>query len=268
MKALQRTIAFAVLMLPSQALFAQAAAQQREPSNPAKPPDGAMRQMMEMHQTMQAEMQAADGQLDALLAEMNGSTGTKKVEAMAALLNRMAQERKAMQHRMAEMHMQMMGGTAGPGGEGAPSESDRIAAREMQQRLAADRENAEAQLQAQRAAMQAQMEAQKREAEAQRDAQRALLEQRERMEQELNHARAEAERAVAQAREEVAKAMAEREQARKEAEIAAVEARQLAVKAQAAQAEAEKALAEARAAERDARQQAEAERARREKEKK
>jgi hypothetical protein len=283
MKALERTITFAVLMFSSQALFAQAAPHQHDANNPSKPPDAAMRQMMEMHQKMQADMQAADGQLDALLAEMNGSTGTKKVEAIAALLNRMVQERKDMQRRTAEMHMQMMGGITG---DGAPSESERMAARDMQRQLAAERETAEAQLQAQRAAMQAQMEAQKRLAEAERDAQRAVLEQREKaeaqvqdarrallvqqekMQQELNRARAEAERAVAQAREEMAKAMAEREEARKQAEEAAAEARALAVKAQAAQADAERALAEARAAERDARQQAEAERARREKEKK
>jgi hypothetical protein len=130
MKALQRMIVFGVLMLPSPALFAQAM-HQREASNPAKPPEAAMRQMMELHQKMQAEMQQADGQLDALLAEMNGSTGEKKVEAIAALLNRMVQERKAVQHRMAEMHMQMMGGAPGPAAEGSESAPDRMAAREM-----------------------------------------------------------------------------------------------------------------------------------------
>jgi hypothetical protein len=267
MKALQGTIAFAVLVLPSQALFAQGAPHQNNASQTAKSPDAAMRQMTEMHQKMQAEMQAADGQLDALLAEMNGSTGEKKVEAIAALLNRIVQERKAMQHRMAEMHVQMMGGMTGPASEGSPSSTDRMAAREMQQRLVAEREVAEAQMKAQQAAMQAQMEAQKRLAEAERDAQRAVVEQREKMQQELNRARAEAERAVAQARDEVAKATAEREEARKQAEQAAAEARALAVKADAARAEAERALAEARDAERAARQQAEAERARRETEK-
>jgi hypothetical protein len=273
MKALQMSVALTVFMLLPQAILAQANdpfAPHHDASKPANrtPDDAPMRQMMEMHEKMQAEMQSADGQLDALLAEMNGSTGEKKVEAIAALLNRLIQERKAMQHRMAEMHMQMMGGMAGPAGDSSPSTPDRMAAREMQQRLAAEREVAEAQMKAQQAAMQAQMEAQKRLAEGQRDAQRALVEQREKMAQELNRARADAERAVAQAREEVAKATAQREEARKEAELAAVEARALAVKAQAAQAEAEKALAEARDAERAARQQAEVERARREKEKK
>ncbi len=234
-----------------------------------QPSNGApSRSMMELMRQMQTEMQTTDGQLDALLAEMNGSTGEKKVEAIAALLNRMVQERKAMQHRMAEMHMQIMGGMPGPAGEGTPSAPERMAAREMQQRLAAEREAAEAQMQAQRAAMHAQMEAQKRQAEAERDAQRALLEQREKMEQNLNQARQEAERAVAQAREEVAKATAEREVARKQAEEAVVEARALADRAAAAREEAEKAIGEARrAAERAEQQRAEAERARREAEK-
>jgi hypothetical protein len=259
-----------------------------------QPPNGApSRPMMERMRQMQTEMQTTDGQLDALLAEMNGSTGEKKVEAIAALLNRMVQERKAMQHRMAEMHMQMMGGMPGQAGEGTPSVPERMAVREMQQRLAAEREAAEAQMQAQRAAMQAQMEAQKRQAEAERDAQRALVEQREKIEQQINEARKDAERAVAQAREEVAKSLAERDVARKQAEqavlearaladrahleresagkqaaAAAAEARDLAEKAVAARAEAEKAIAEARReAERAEQLRAEAERARRDAEK-
>jgi hypothetical protein len=279
MKARQITLALTVLMLLPQALFSQGAGHAmpspRDPSAPtARPSDTApMRQMMEMHQKMQAEMQAADGQLDALLAEMNGSTGEKKVEAIAALLNRLVQERKAMQHRMAEMHMQMMG-TPGPAGEGTPSAPERMAAREMQQRLAAEREAAEAQMQAERAAMHAQLEAQQKEAAAARDIERAAAEQRVQAERAVAQARQEAERAIAQAREEAAKAAAEREVARKQAEEAIVEARALADRAAAAREEAEKAINEARreaeraaAAQKAAVKQFEADRARREAEK-
>jgi hypothetical protein len=133
---------------------------------------------------------------------MNGSTGEKKVEAIAALLNRLVQERKAMQHRMAEMHMQMMG-TPGPAGEGTPSAPERMAAREMQQRLAAEREVArkqaeeaivEARALADRAAA-AREEAEKAINEARREAERAAAAQKAAVKQfEADRARREAEK--------------------------------------------------------------------------
>ena len=67
MKPRQITLALTVLMLLPQALFSQspgrAVPSPRDASAPTtRPSDTApMRQMMEMHQKMQAEMQAADG---------------------------------------------------------------------------------------------------------------------------------------------------------------------------------------------------------------
>lgn len=66
------------------------------------------RTMMGMHQKMTAEMKSADAELDRLLAEMNGSTGDKKIEAMAAILNRLVQQRKTMHEKMAAMQSQML----------------------------------------------------------------------------------------------------------------------------------------------------------------
>jgi hypothetical protein len=56
---------------------------------------------------VEAKTKAADAEVNALLEQMNAATGEKKVEAMAALLNRMLQERKSMQDKMAAMHAKM-----------------------------------------------------------------------------------------------------------------------------------------------------------------
>lgn len=89
--------------------------------------------MMVMHQKMAAEMKAADAELDQLLAEMNGATGDKKIEAMSALLNRLVQQRKTMHRKMDEMQAKMMhhmmemssGETSGSSGKSTPpSKSD------------------------------------------------------------------------------------------------------------------------------------------------
>jgi hypothetical protein len=80
--------------------------------------------MMSMHQKMAAEMKAADAELDRLLAEMNGSTGDKKIEAMSALLNRLVQQRKAMYQKMEDMmmhHMMEMSGKGTSNSTGAPA---------------------------------------------------------------------------------------------------------------------------------------------------
>jgi hypothetical protein len=58
----------------------------------------------EMQKKMEAKMKAADAEVNALLDQMNTATGDKKIDAMAALLNKMLQERKGMQEKMAAMH--------------------------------------------------------------------------------------------------------------------------------------------------------------------
>ena len=57
----------------------------------------------EMQKKMEAKMKAGEAELNALVEQMNSTTGDKKVEAMSALLNKLLQERKAMHAKMAEM---------------------------------------------------------------------------------------------------------------------------------------------------------------------
>jgi hypothetical protein len=57
----------------------------------------------EMQKKMEAKMKAAESELNALADQMNSSTGDRKTEAMAALLNKLLQERKAMKEKMASM---------------------------------------------------------------------------------------------------------------------------------------------------------------------
>src|SRR6516225_2223481 len=98
MKTLARLVAFGFVSLSTSVLLAQAASphashsesKRAQAEQGASDPNvadsrsgGSMAQVQKM---MQARMQASDAQLDALLTEMNGATGEKKVEAMAALL--------------------------------------------------------------------------------------------------------------------------------------------------------------------------------------
>ena len=81
------------------------------------PPAGPMKgmiqgdnsKMMEMHQKMEAEMTAHDAELDKLVAEMNTATGDKKVDAVAAVVAKLVEQRKAMHSKMSGMHGDMMG---------------------------------------------------------------------------------------------------------------------------------------------------------------
>ena len=62
---------------------------------------------MEMNQKMEAEMKAQDSEIDKLVTEMNSATGDRKMDAMAALLTKIVDQRKAMREKMAGMHMEM-----------------------------------------------------------------------------------------------------------------------------------------------------------------
>ncbi len=78
---------------------------------------------------MMAKMDSAAARLAALTETMNKASGNKKVEAMAAVVNALVQDRAAMQQMMQKMHMHMMhmmmggkgemGGMGGMGGMGA-----------------------------------------------------------------------------------------------------------------------------------------------------
>ncbi len=67
-------------------------------------------QMAEMHQKMEAEMKAQNAEIDSLVAAMNSATGEKKVDAIAAVVSKLVEQRKAMQEKMAAMHEKMQGG--------------------------------------------------------------------------------------------------------------------------------------------------------------
>ena len=61
----------------------------------------------EMHQKMETERKAQDAEIDKLVTEMNSATGDRKMDAMAALLTKIVDQRKAMREKMDGMHMEM-----------------------------------------------------------------------------------------------------------------------------------------------------------------
>jgi YHS domain-containing protein len=73
---------------------------------------------MQMHQKMMAEMSSMGQKLDSLVAQMNAAQGQAKVDAIAAVINEMNNDRKQMMEHMAGMMRSggMMGGMMG--GEG------------------------------------------------------------------------------------------------------------------------------------------------------
>jgi hypothetical protein len=72
-----------------------------------------MQDMMKMHEQMMADMKAGDAKLDALVKDMNAATGEARVTAIAAVVNELVQQHKAMHGRMGQMHQQMMMGGRG-----------------------------------------------------------------------------------------------------------------------------------------------------------
>ncbi len=74
---------------------------------------------MQMHQKMMAEMAAMNQKLDTLVAQMNAAQGQAKVDAIAAVINEMNNDRKQMMEHMASMmgHGGMMGGMMGAEGQ-------------------------------------------------------------------------------------------------------------------------------------------------------
>jgi hypothetical protein len=58
----------------------------------------AMRQ--EMNQKWEAQMKTEDAELDKLVQQMNSATGQKKVDAIAALLNKLVEQHKMMHEKM------------------------------------------------------------------------------------------------------------------------------------------------------------------------
>ncbi len=94
---------------------AQAAAPSAQTTTPAAP--GA-----QANDSMMAQMQKADAELDALVAKMNATTGPAKTDAVAAVINALVTQRKHMREMMKTMPgmgmmpgMPMMQGRMGPG---------------------------------------------------------------------------------------------------------------------------------------------------------
>ena len=74
---------------------------------------GGMMQMQANMKAMQADMKAMDDELDALVVKMNQASGSEKTDAMAAVITKMAQQRKMTNQKMAAMQESMMHGIMG-----------------------------------------------------------------------------------------------------------------------------------------------------------
>jgi uncharacterized protein HemX len=85
------------------------ATQQNSAPQTTQPQQPSMQDMMKMHEQMMAEMKAGDTKLDALVKEMNAATGDAKVNAVAAVVNELVRQHRAMHGRMGQMHQHMMG---------------------------------------------------------------------------------------------------------------------------------------------------------------
>jgi hypothetical protein len=89
------------------------AAQGQAAQGATQPQQPSMQDMMKMQEQMMAEMKAGDAKLDALVKDMNAANGEAKVKAIAAVVNELVQQHKAMHGRMGQMHQQMMMGGRG-----------------------------------------------------------------------------------------------------------------------------------------------------------
>lgn len=65
-------------------------------------------EMMSMHEKMMGKMKASNQRIDSLLETMNESTGAAKVDALAAVVNELVSQRRAMHERMMSFMPRMM----------------------------------------------------------------------------------------------------------------------------------------------------------------
>jgi hypothetical protein len=80
-------------------------AQQVVTTAPPAGPEGKMdKEWQAKHEKMVAEMNAMDTRLDEKLAAMNAAKGDQKIEAMAAVINELVSQRKAMEESFNPMH--------------------------------------------------------------------------------------------------------------------------------------------------------------------
>jgi hypothetical protein len=59
------------------------------------------REIMPMHAKMMEEQKKQDAEMDKLLTEMNAASGEKRVDAIVAVLNKLIEQRKIMNEKMA-----------------------------------------------------------------------------------------------------------------------------------------------------------------------
>jgi predicted transcriptional regulator len=64
--------------------------------------------MMAHHKEMMAKMEAIDARLDELVKRMNAATGSKKPDAVAAVINELVAQSKQMREQMMAMQPEMM----------------------------------------------------------------------------------------------------------------------------------------------------------------
>lgn len=60
------------------------------------------RELMPIHARMQDEQKKQDAELEPLLAAMNAATGEKRVDALIAVINKLVEQRKAMQEKIVQ----------------------------------------------------------------------------------------------------------------------------------------------------------------------
>jgi hypothetical protein len=64
--------------------------------------------MMARHREMMARMEAMDAKLDGLVKEMESASGSRKVDAVAAVVSELVRQRKEMREHMTAMSPEMM----------------------------------------------------------------------------------------------------------------------------------------------------------------
>ena len=100
-------LAMAVALAAGSAL-AQQAAEHPPAGHAGMMKGGDKGDMMAMHSEMMTDMKAMDARLDQKLAAMNEAKDKNKVDAIVAVINEMAAQRKEMMAKMIGMHDQSM----------------------------------------------------------------------------------------------------------------------------------------------------------------
>lgn len=105
-------VCVAILMqAPAHASHATQAPQHQHQQETAKPTadmSAKCKAMMADHERMMADVKAADQRLDELAVKMTAASGQAKVDATAAVVTEMVDQRKTMREGMMRMHQGMM----------------------------------------------------------------------------------------------------------------------------------------------------------------